>query len=373
MKHFISAVSMLLLLCLMALPACAEGSRTYGGITLTPGNNWMEMPGEGDYDQFVCLDNVAVAAVNHNDLSGVAAEMGDAALDPAIMKLFIESTICKRTGADHVEWMDRDDGIACAMAAFEMNGVPAVMAMAGSGPDLVTMLFYLPAQNEADLSATAMDFMRQLRPAGATVEDKPDAVTSPETAEPEAVTSPETAEAGDAPGTAADGIRIPEVPMTVHLSEDDCNLFTQDNDPNSPSMQRCPYGADKMNLYTRGLGISLMVTHKDENPMAFNIQIRVKDDKYTGRPDWSMLDDAGIQNAMRMLYNLDPAVENHEVYRTPGFAWSRFALGFDRNALRYATIQNGDMIYVHAMRDDGPLTDEDLALLEAVVNAIELG
>ena len=372
MKRIVIGLSLLLAMCLCGLPALAEDARTYGSFTLEIDSHWMAIPGNEGFDQFFSTDNVALASLRYEDLSDAGQDSG--AFDPAIMRGFIEYTLKETTHASELQWIERDDGALCCMSPFSFNDTPAMLAMLANGPDLVTVLFSLPAGNDVDLDATARQFLALLHTgADAAPETEPAAAQEP-AAPAETAETGDAPEADGAPDETAGGFRIAKVPMVVRLSEDDYNVFTQDNDPDSPSMQRCGYPVDKVNLYTQGVGIDLLVGYKDEDFTAFNIQIRVKDEKYPGHADWDTLDDAGIGAEMSALFMQDGSASSYDIHRTPGFAWTRFAMKIDgSNGLRFVTIKNHDIIYVHAHRYDSPLTDDDLALLETVVNAIELG
>ncbi len=167
----------------------------------------------------------------------------------------------------------------------------------------------------------------------------------------------------------SDGYFIPEVPVTVHLDDRDLNIYTQDTPADSLTMQRTERGKATMDWYVAAQNAKLIITYPDRMPTDFMIEIRVKDDKYASMTSWDKLGEEEIALVMDKLYGNQ--VSSYTVYKTDTATFTVFSFSFDVNALRYVTIKNGDIIYVHMKRSDGPLTDEDHALIRRVVDSME--
>ena len=165
------------------------------------------------------------------------------------------------------------------------------------------------------------------------------------------------------------GYEIPEVPMIVHVSEEDVNVYTLDTPADGLTMSRTSLPKESVDAYVKGINASMILSPSYDDNLDYNIQIRVKDDKYSGLKSWNEASDAEIDALVNMMYG--DKLDEYSLYKTEQGVFAQMKLTFDVNSLRYATIQNGDMIYIQGRKNSGPLTDDDLALLKTVVDSIE--
>ena len=170
-------------------------------------------------------------------------------------------------------------------------------------------------------------------------------------------------------GAPRSSISLAQVPLTVRVSETDMNLYTTDTPAGSLTLSRSSSTKQQMDEYVSSVGASLVITHPDDPGLDFEIQIRVKEDRYTGVRSWTESTEEEIGAQLNSMYG--DMLPRYSIYRTDTGVFAAFALTSDSNAFRYATIYNGDMIYIHGKRNNGPLTEADRILLKLVVDSTE--
>ena len=167
----------------------------------------------------------------------------------------------------------------------------------------------------------------------------------------------------------ADGYYIAEVPVLVHLDENSLNIYTQDTPEDSLTMQRTEKDKATMDWYVQGLNAKMVISYPDILPPDFRIEIRVKDNKYSGVTDWDKMPETELSGMMALLYGNQ--ISEYTVYQTDTALFTVFSMNYESGALRYVTVKNGDIIYVHAKRKNGDLTDSDRELLRTVADSME--
>ena len=166
-----------------------------------------------------------------------------------------------------------------------------------------------------------------------------------------------------------DGYTISEIPAIVHLDDQEINIYTQNTPEDSLTMQRTDVDKATMDWYVGAQNAKMIITYPNITAQEFRIEIRVKDEQYSGAPSWDELNETELSIVMHMLYK--DQISPYEVYKTDTATFTVFKMSSDKDGLRYATVKNGDMIYVHMERNNGALTDEDDALLKRVVDSME--
>ena len=165
------------------------------------------------------------------------------------------------------------------------------------------------------------------------------------------------------------GLLIEQVPMRVHISENDLNIFTLDTSEDSISYQRLPAGESTIYTRMKLLDASLIVSRPYMPYHDFYVMVRIKDDKYKGMISWREASEKDIDVLIHTMF--DPKLIDYSLYYTDSGVFAELNLTFEQDSLRYATIHNGDMIYIQGKSGHGPLTDEDIALVRQVVDSIE--
>lgn len=163
---------------------------------------------------------------------------------------------------------------------------------------------------------------------------------------------------------------IQDVPAIVHLNDNELNIYSKDTPENGLTMQRTKdVTKANMDWYVTSIGAQLVICYADTSLRDFNIQIRVKDEKYKDWPSWDQISESLLSLTMNLIYG--DGITDYYVYKTKTATFTVFKMLTEGESLRYATIKNGDMIYVHMRRQNGTLTDRDYDLLKMVVDAIE--
>lgn len=348
-----TALLVFLLIAALGATGLAEASFATTSLSLDLPANWFNLgmiSGATEMDCFMKLDGSMLM------VSGMDAQE---ALSSDIVSLFSESRFMQplldKMLAEELEQLGvegevaplaLENGIKGSLAEVDFDGDPSVFSVIQYQNDIWLLICTSGVTPPRELLTEVLDCIA-LSDTG----DAPDAAAAP---------------VMEAEG---DGFVLTEVPMRVHLDEAEFNIYTTDNDENSLSMRRTEYSKEKMDAYLGVLNIALLITRPDESLLDFNIQIRIKDDKYEGVPSWSELSDEQIDDMMEAVYGSD--VAEYSLFRTPTGTFAVFAMSIDTNALRYATIQNGDMIYIHAQRKNGELRQDDLDMLKAVAEAVE--
>ena len=241
-----------------------------------------------------------------------------------------------------------NDGISCCAADTKMLGSPAVAAVFQYDNDL-WIVFCLEGKN-----ASAQSVFKKV--CGSIGLGRPsDKGTG--------------GSAGRGTADRSDGYTIPEVPVIVHLDDKDLNIYTQDTPADSLTMQRTEKDKATMDWYVGATSAKIVITYPDAFLDEFNIEIRVKDGKYSGLPSWDKVSEEDLSSMMDMIYGNQ--ISPYTVYKTDTATFTVFKMNFDGDAIRYVTIKNGDIIYVHMRRGNGPLTEEDHALIKRVVDSME--
>ena len=166
-----------------------------------------------------------------------------------------------------------------------------------------------------------------------------------------------------------DGYYISEIPVIVHLNDKELNIYTQNTPEDSLTMQRTAKDKATMDWYVKAQNAKIIITYPDLTPPEFKIEIRVKDEKYNGVPSWDQISESELSAMMDMIYG--DQISPYDVYKTETATFTVFKMYFDTDAIRYVTIKNGDIIYVHMKRGNGALTDADYSLIKTVVDSME--
>lgn len=96
---------------------------------------------------------------------------------------------------------------------------------------------------------------------------------------------------------------------------------------------------------------------------------RIKDNKYEG-VDLRRCSAAEATSLLNVIYgSFGTTATDKEIVTINGVPYLKFNW-MNGTQLRYATIVNGDMIYIWATRDDGNINAEDAALLLDVVESV---
>ena len=137
---------------------------------------------------------------------------------------------------------------------------------------------------------------------------------------------------------------------------------------NDPAIIRSGITAEQIDLY---LSLSnrelLLLKLGDTVTSDFSISIRVKDRKYEDL-DLRTLDSLSVRLVFEQLYaTFGSDTSNKEIITINGIPYLKFNW---KDEQRYATILDGDMIYIWGKRANGSLSNEEQALLRHVVESI---
>ena len=164
-----------------------------------------------------------------------------------------------------------------------------------------------------------------------------------------------------------------EIPAVLHLSEENLNIYTPSISQNSLTMSRLSNQEKKymdLEMYLMDY-IKAFISYPDTRVDSFCIEIKVKDNKYTHMASWDKANEPEIASMMNTIF--EGQIPSYSIYRTDTTTYTVFKMPSDKEALRYVTLKNGDLIYLHMRRKDGygTLTDEDYELLKSVADSLE--
>ena len=267
---------------------------------------------------------------------------------PSILETKLEGTLEAYHCKGDIYAVSMNDDVNCYAANTDFQGVSAVFAVIQYEND-----FWITICTEGE-NNTASSMFQKVCEAIHTVE-------TPISDQRESGTQEQ--------GAYSDGYSISEIPAVVHLDDHELNIYTQNNSRESLTMQRTEQDKETMDWYVKAQNAKIIITYPDENPTEFKIEIRVKDEKYSGYPSWDQISEQQLSAMMNMIYG-DQA-SSYDVYKTDTATFTVFKLYFDTDAIRYVTIKNGDIVYVHMKRENGALTEKDYSLIKTVVDSIE--
>ena len=172
-------------------------------------------------------------------------------------------------------------------------------------------------------------------------------------------------------GTSLREYTIPEGPFTVVLDEAKYNIITSGMSADDPAVLRSGIPSGMFETYMSLSNTSLIMTDiNDALPAPFEIDIRVKDGKY---------DDLDLREYNAVYANLmldtiyssfGDTASGKEIVNINGVPYLKFSW-LNGSELRYATIINGDMIYIWVNHDAGEVSDDEAALLLEVVKSVK--
>ena len=164
---------------------------------------------------------------------------------------------------------------------------------------------------------------------------------------------------------------VEQGPFTVMLDDGSYNILFKGMTAEEPALIRSGLTLERCEWYMSSVKKDLILYRlEDQFPAPFEISIRVKDNKYSGI-DLRTCSSADVAAALDMLYAsfVSSGAENKEVVTINGVPYLKFDWQGGAQQ-RYATIVNGDMIYIWAERGEGEFTEEELLLLRQVVESI---
>lgn len=166
---------------------------------------------------------------------------------------------------------------------------------------------------------------------------------------------------------------LPAGPITVTLDENKYNIFCQGMTKNDLSIIRSGDDAQAINDYLDINNKDMVIVNMDETiPAEFSISIRIKDQTYK---------DVDLRNcsfdtakmALDIIYSSfedTGTATDKEIVVINNVPYLKFRW-MNNSQLRYATIINGDMIYIWASHKDSGIVDADAEMLLQVVKSIQ--
>lgn len=162
-------------------------------------------------------------------------------------------------------------------------------------------------------------------------------------------------------------------PITVTLDENKYNIFCQEMTENDLAIIRSGEDAQAINDYLDINNKDMVIVNMDETiPAELSISIRIKDQTYKNVD----LRDCSLANAKMALDIIYSSFEDTGTATDKEFVvinnvpYLKFRW-MNNSQLRYATIVNGDMIYIWASHKDSGIVDADAELLLQVVKSIQ--
>lgn len=162
-------------------------------------------------------------------------------------------------------------------------------------------------------------------------------------------------------------------PITVTLDENKYNIFCQGMTENDLAIIRSGEDAQAINDYLDINNKDMVIVNMDETiPAELSISIRIKDQTYKNVD----LRDCSLANAKMALDIIYSSFEDTGTATDKEFVvinnvpYLKFRW-MNNSQLRYATIVNGDMIYIWASHKDSGIVDADAELLLQVVKSIQ--
>ncbi len=150
---------------------------------------------------------------------------------------------------------------------------------------------------------------------------------------------------------------LAEAEAVQYMSEDVFNIFVQDNQAGSQSLKRCGKTKADMDDYMQSVGFSLRAVPVDAEAWGDNFEIRIsiQDGKYPQIGNLKDLGDTELsETAAKLLSGF--TAEGYEFYENDQALYIVFDCDMYSPQQRYATIVNGDMIYIFC-RSDTELSD----------------
>lgn len=342
-----------LMVCIMAVymlaPTASAETYNVSGVTVT-------LP-EGD----VLLSHEEENIVFENNMSGMTmvtvVALESLGVDEELIDMFSEDMLLKLVGgalaSDSVlpeGEVTEIAGRSCYLSNTEDHGFQSVTALVLEGTHLVFIQRYFYKDVDADEATAAL-------------EDLMGCISQSEAGVEESVSS-------DVQQMDAGGYSLNDGTMVLHISEDDYNIFTANNAEDSPSLSRTGYTKTQMDLYVDAANLELFILPYEAKDTKFSIHVKSEESMYTDQ-NALMIDDSEWELICLGLM----AGFGQSKYETVVKDDARYCVidyqVASSNSRRYTTIHNGYMIYIWASRDNAELTQEDIALLEDVVNAIE--
>lgn len=164
---------------------------------------------------------------------------------------------------------------------------------------------------------------------------------------------------------------VEQGPFTVMLDDGSYNILFKGMTAEEPALLRSGLTLDRCEWYMSSANKDLILYRlEDQFPAPFEISIRIKDNKYSGVDlrTYSPADAAAVLDTLYASF-VTSGAENKENVTINGVPYLKF--DWQNGAQqRYATIVNGDMIYIWAERGEGEFTEEELLLLRQVVESI---
>ena len=166
---------------------------------------------------------------------------------------------------------------------------------------------------------------------------------------------------------------LDKVPLILELSEDEYDIVYSGMPRNAESVLRSKYSYDQINgILSAGIGTDMMIWQNGTDGLAQKaptVSIRIKDGKYDGI-DFRAMNDSAKKEICDALV---PSMAQDGQYRMETingipYAAFKYATG---NEFRYATILNGDMIYVY-LKSPAELKEEDQPLLRTVLENLRV-
>lgn len=158
--------------------------------------------------------------------------------------------------------------------------------------------------------------------------------------------------------------------FTVTLDESKYNILVPGMQTSEAAVIRSGIGADMFEPYMSINNKALLMFDINERiPAEFDISIRIKDKKYEGL-DLRKCSASEVSMMLNSIYtSFGSTASNKEIVTISGVPYLKFTW-MNGSELRYATIIDGDMIYIWATRDNGMVTVGDKAILLQVVESV---
>ena len=165
---------------------------------------------------------------------------------------------------------------------------------------------------------------------------------------------------------------LDKVPLTLDLSEDEFDIVYLGITEDSESVRRSPYSLEQINaVLSAGITTDMVIwrTGTDGLPdRAPSVRIRIKDQKYEGI-DFRVLSESALKETCDALFVSMAQDGQYQMETVNGIPYARFRFNAG-NEIRYATILNGDIIYVFLKYPDG-LTEDSEAMLRTVLENLK--
>lgn len=160
--------------------------------------------------------------------------------------------------------------------------------------------------------------------------------------------------------------------MLMYLSEEQYDVFTQDNTDNQLSLERQGIAQEKMDEYMQISGYALKAVSVGEDFIdpEFVITLNVKDKDYEGIPNLKNFPQEEKELMGSTMILGWPGTDSYEWYSTETADYIVFDTQLSGYERRYATIFDGRMIYIFLTDFEGPLDFEEKEILREIVDNI---